>query len=229
MAMEKTIIAENVQRHLEKSDWKAAIAEMEKLYAIDRAPLIRVRIGDVRLKLNRKQAAIREYLRAAKLFAGQGFVVKALAQYRLVLRLDSSNAYARNKMAVMEMLRPIKMVAKPQRAPMEYRVPPSFENSAPLYASRSLLVVGDEQAKEQKAFCHLDPAGGPELNVIGCGRDNDIVHERQENDDRYVHPMIHSCCDTDSDGRQNAVSRFFQQHCFNLEHTGGEIQGHAQK
>jgi hypothetical protein len=131
MASNKTIIAENVQEHLERSDWKAAIAEMEKLFAIDRDPLIRVRIGDARLKLNRKCAAIREYLRAAGLFAEKGFVVKALAQYSLVLRLDSSNTYARNKMEVMEMLRPGKTATKRQREPMEYRVSQTFESSIP--------------------------------------------------------------------------------------------------
>jgi tetratricopeptide (TPR) repeat protein len=135
MASNKTIIAENVQEHLERSDWQAAIEEMEKLFAIDRDPLIRVRIGDARLKLNRKCAAIREYLRAAGLFAEKGFVVKALAQYSLVLRLDSSNTYARNKMEVLEMLRPNKTATKQQRAPMEYRVPQPFESSIPPYAS----------------------------------------------------------------------------------------------
>jgi tetratricopeptide (TPR) repeat protein len=135
MASNKTTLAENVQEHLERSDWKAAIAEMEKLFAIGRDPLIRVRIGDTWLKLNRKRAAIREYLRAAELFAEKGFVAKALAQYSLVLRLDASNTYARNKMAVMEMLRPDKTATKQQRAPMEYRVPQPFESSIPHYAS----------------------------------------------------------------------------------------------
>jgi len=146
MASNKTTIAENVQEHLERSDWKAAIAEMEKLFAIDRDPLIRVRIGDARLKLNRKRAAIREYLRAAELFAEKGFVVKALAQYSLVLRLDSLNSYARKKMEVMELLRPGKSVTELQRAPMEYRVPQQFAGVVPHYASQPLLVVGDEQA-----------------------------------------------------------------------------------
>ena len=135
MASNKTIIAENVQEHLERSDWKAAIAEMEKLFAIDRDPLIRVRIGDARLKLNWKRSAIREYLRAAGLFAEKGFVVKALAQYSLVLRLDSTNTYARNKMEIMEMLRPNKTTTKQQSAPIEYRVPQPFESSIPPYAS----------------------------------------------------------------------------------------------
>jgi len=137
MASKRTIIAENVQEHLGRADWKAAIAEMEKLFAIDRDPLIRVRIGDARLKLNLKCAAIREYLRAAALFAEKGFVAKALAQYSLVLRLDSSNTYARNKMEVMERLRPGKTATKRQRAPMEYHVPRPFAGSIPPHASRA--------------------------------------------------------------------------------------------
>jgi hypothetical protein len=51
----RTIIAEKVQEPLSKTNWKAAITEMEKLYAIHQDPLIRVRIGDVRWKFNRKE------------------------------------------------------------------------------------------------------------------------------------------------------------------------------
>jgi len=149
MAAIKTIITEHVQEHLGRSDWKAAIAEMEKLYAIDRDPLIRVRIGDVRLKLNRKRSAIREYLRAAELFAEKGFVAKALAQYRLVMRIEPSNAYARNKMRTMEMLRPGKTLNTQQPAPMEYRAPTPFASHVPLYAHRPLLVAGDKQTEER--------------------------------------------------------------------------------
>mgnify|MGYP000571583377 CR=1 FL=1 len=97
LATKKTIIAENVQDYLNKLDWHGAIAEMEKLFAINQDPLIRVRIGDIRRKLNRKNDAIKEYVHAADLFAERGFVGKALAQYNLALRLDSSNDYARSK------------------------------------------------------------------------------------------------------------------------------------
>ena len=123
MASKKTIIAENVQKFLDRSDWDAAITEMEKLFAIDRDPHVRVRIGDARRKLNRMRAAIREYIRAADLFAENGFVVKALAQYGLALRLDSSNTYARTQMEILEMLRPARAEKKLTCAPMEYRAP----------------------------------------------------------------------------------------------------------
>ncbi len=101
MASKKSIIVENVQEYLQKFDWHAAIAEMEKLFAIDQDPLVRVRIGDIRRKLNSKSDAIKEYVHAGDLFAERGFIRKALAQYNLALRLDSSNAYARAKMEIL--------------------------------------------------------------------------------------------------------------------------------
>ena len=102
MASKKALIAENIQEYLQRLDWQSAIAEMEKLFALDQDPLIRVRIGDIRRKLLRKNDAIKEYVYAADLFAEKGFVSKARAQYNLVLRLDSSDQYARAKV---EMLR----------------------------------------------------------------------------------------------------------------------------
>jgi tetratricopeptide (TPR) repeat protein len=125
MESNKTIIAENVQDYLNRSEWKAAITEMEKLFAIRLDPLIRVRIGDVRRKLDRKDEAIQEYIRAADLFTENGFVVKALAQYTLALRLDPSNTNVRSKM---DMLRTNYTVVKFKREPVEYRVPEPYGN-----------------------------------------------------------------------------------------------------
>lgn len=120
MASKKSIIARKVQDLIEKYDWQAAIAEMEKLFEIDRDPHIRVRMGDVRRKLHRTGDAIRDYVQAAELFAERGFVGKALAQLNLVLRLDSSNDYARSRM---EMLRASRIFISLKREPIEYRLP----------------------------------------------------------------------------------------------------------
>ena len=134
MAMKKTVIAESAQEYFERKDWDAALQEMEKLYAIAPDPLIRVRIGDIRRKLNEKETAVQEYVRAAELFAAQGFVAKALAQYRLALSLDSSNQDAWSKM---ERLRSTRTFATPQRGPREYRMPQPFDGTVPHYAYNS--------------------------------------------------------------------------------------------
>jgi tetratricopeptide (TPR) repeat protein len=131
MASKKTILAENIQNFLDRSDWKAAIVEMEKLFAIDQDPHVRVRIGDARRKLNLIRSAVKEYLHAADLFAENGFVVKALAQYNLALRLDSSNTHARTKMEMLEMLRPGRTEKKLACTPMEYQAPQPFASATP--------------------------------------------------------------------------------------------------
>ena len=102
MISTKAVIARKVQDHLEQLDWAAAIAEMEKLFAVDQDPHIRVRIGDVRQKLDMTDDAVREYVRAADMFAERGFFNKALAQYKLALRLDSSNEYARTQRMIVQ-------------------------------------------------------------------------------------------------------------------------------
>ena len=132
MASIRTIIAEKVQEHLNRANWKEAITEMERLFAVHQDPLIRVRIGDVRRKLNRKDEAIQEYLLAADLFAERGFVVKALAQYRLALRLDPTNADIRSRM---ERLRLNCPVEKLKREPVEYRPPEPIGNANRPYAT----------------------------------------------------------------------------------------------
>lgn len=129
MASERTIITENVQDYLEKKDWNAAIAEMEKLFALVQDPLIRVRIGDARRKLNRNGEAIQEYVLAADLFAEKGFVVKALAQYSLALKLDSSNTAARSKREVLRSTHPFETL---KREPVEYRIPEELGNALPM-------------------------------------------------------------------------------------------------
>lgn len=118
----RSVVVEKVQKCLENADWNAAILEMEKLFAIDQDPHVRVRIGDIRRKLNHHGAAVREYVRAAELFAAKGFIVKAQAQYTLIVRLDSSNKFA---WSMREMLRAARPVTTPQRIPREYRIPQS--------------------------------------------------------------------------------------------------------
>jgi cAMP-dependent protein kinase regulator len=99
LASEKAQLTENVQKYMQKGDWKNAIAELEKLFAIDQDPQVKVRMGDVRQKMNQKPQAVNEYMKAAEIFAEKGFVVKALAMYKLVMRLDPNHDKALAQMA----------------------------------------------------------------------------------------------------------------------------------
>ncbi len=67
MSSEKAQLVDSIQKHVGKASWKAAIADMEKLFAIEQDPIIRVRMGDAYQKLHQTADAVREYVFAADL------------------------------------------------------------------------------------------------------------------------------------------------------------------
>lgn len=131
MASEKAAITEKVQKSIQKGDWKTAIADMERLFALEKDPIIRVRIGDAYQKLNQKADAVREYMKAADLYAENGFVVKALAQYKLALRLDPGHRQALDKMAA---LHTNKSVSELKLEPVELGEVAPTSSVIPLFA-----------------------------------------------------------------------------------------------
>jgi len=153
LTSDKATIAGNVQKYLDRADWKAAIVEMEKLFAIDQDPIVRVRIGDARQKLNQKTEAVKEYLHAADLYADKGFVIKALAQLKLVLRLDPSNADAMGKM---ELLHANKAVSELKFEPAEKGVQQPKWSIIPLFSE---LTRDEFNEFTKRMIIHTMPEG----------------------------------------------------------------------
>ncbi len=153
MASEKAQISENIQKYLGKSDWKNAIAEMEKLFAIDHDPQVKVRMGDVRQKMNQKPQAVQEYLKAADLFADKGFVVKALAMYKLVLRLDPAHQGAQQQMAG---LHSNKSVSELKLEPVHLGEAAPESSIIPLFAD---LTQEEFNEFTKRMVFHTEPAG----------------------------------------------------------------------
>ncbi len=164
MASEKAAIAEKVQQFLGKSDWKSAISEMEKLYSIDPDPIVRVRIGDARQKLNQKSGAVKEYVQAADLYADKGFVVKALALYKLALRLEPGNKEAT---ANMELLHSNKTVSELKLEPIEDGVQQPTRSVIPLFSDFT-----QEEFNEftKRMIIHTMPPGKPIIKEGDTGR-----------------------------------------------------------
>jgi len=155
LASEKATISDNVQKFITKSDWKSAIAEMETLFALDPDPIVRVRMGDAHQKLNQKAEAVKEYIHAADLYAEKGFVVKALAQYKLALRVDPSSKAAQQKM---EGLHSNKTVS-------EFKLEPIMDGEAA--ATRSVIPLFSDLTQEEfneftkRMIIHTMPPGKP--------------------------------------------------------------------
>ncbi len=155
MASEKAAVSEKVQKYIDKADWKSAIAEMEKLFAIDPDPIVRVRIGDALQKLNHKGDAVKEYIRAADLYAEKGFVVKALAQYKLALRLDPANKDAQKKM---EGLHSNKTVSEFKLEPIMEGEPQPTRSVIPLFSD---LTQEEFNEFTKRMIIHTLPPGKP--------------------------------------------------------------------
>jgi tetratricopeptide (TPR) repeat protein len=153
LASEKTQSSENAQRYIQKSDWKNALAELEKLYAIDHEPQVKVRMGDIRQKMDQKQQAVAEYLKAAELFAEKGFVVKALAMYKLVLRLDPNSTTALEQMASLHNHR---SVTELKLEPLDHGASAPRSSVVPLFAG---LTQEEFNEFTKRMVFHTVPAG----------------------------------------------------------------------
>jgi hypothetical protein len=164
VASEKATISEQVQKYLRKSDWKSAIAEMEKLFALDSDPMVRVRIGDARQKLGQKTEAAKEYIHAADLYADGGFVVKALAQYKLALRLDPTNRDAQGKI---ESLHSNKTVTELKLEPIVAGTPEPTRSVIPLFSDFTQEEFNDFT---KRMILHTIPPGQPIINEGDTGR-----------------------------------------------------------
>src|SRR5512145_919082 len=131
MSNDKAKLIENIQGFLGKGKWKEAVADMEKLFALNPDPIIRVRMGDAYQKLSSKPEATREYVYAADLYAETGAVVKALAQYKLALRLDPQHKRAQDRMAA---LHSNKTITEKKAEPVEDGKQKPANSAIPLFA-----------------------------------------------------------------------------------------------
>ncbi|MBI5191565.1 MAG: cyclic nucleotide-binding domain-containing protein [Nitrospirae bacterium] len=91
MAKSKGELSDLVQLLVKKGQLKKALEAMHELYALDKKdPLVTLRMGDLCLKMGDKDGAAENYVRTAGLFAEKGHTPKAIATYKMVLRVDPS-------------------------------------------------------------------------------------------------------------------------------------------
>lgn len=99
MVTEKDRVTDDLQKYIKKSQWDKAIQALGRLSELEPNNAVhRLRAGDYYLKLGANEKAVKAYHRAADLFTDGGFIVKALAAYKIVLRLDPQDKQAHEKM-----------------------------------------------------------------------------------------------------------------------------------
>lgn len=88
---EKSKIIDKAQKLLQKGYLDKAIAEYQKIVEQDaKDTTIQLRLGDLYVKVGKKDEAIKAYGTVAKLYTQKGFYLKAIAVYKQILKLDES-------------------------------------------------------------------------------------------------------------------------------------------
>lgn len=89
MAVNKRKILESAQKHLQKGALDKALEDYQTLLKADpKDSNVRLKVGDLQLKLGRAQDALDCYMRVAQQFTSEGFDAKAVALYKQVSKLD---------------------------------------------------------------------------------------------------------------------------------------------
>ncbi|MEW6068930.1 MAG: cyclic nucleotide-binding domain-containing protein [Nitrospirota bacterium] len=90
---------------IKKEDWEQAKASLEHLNNIEQDnPQVQLKLGDVYQRMGETFKAIKAYHKSAWIHEKQGFIQKALALYKVILRLDPDNSEAikQSKRLIME-------------------------------------------------------------------------------------------------------------------------------
>ncbi|HBO85125.1 MAG: hypothetical protein A2073_05295 [Deltaproteobacteria bacterium GWC2_42_11] len=91
MADDKSTIMERAQKYLQKGHLDKAAMEYKKIIEMDpQDATIRLRLGDLYVKMNKKDEAVKEYGEVAKWHSQKGFYLKAIAVYKQILKLDDT-------------------------------------------------------------------------------------------------------------------------------------------
>ncbi len=99
MALKENIL-DRAQKYIVKGYFDKAAAEYRAAIELDPKDIsIRLRLGDLFVKLGNKAEAIKEYMEAAKANAQRGFNLKAIAVFKQVLKLDEANLDVHNRLA----------------------------------------------------------------------------------------------------------------------------------
>src|SRR5689334_1415666 len=102
LASKKDKLLESAQRFVLKGQIDKAIKEYQQIVALDpREIRFRQRLAELLVRDNRKEEAIAEYEGIGKHYAENSYFLKAIAVYKQIQRLDSSNATVSHTLAVL--------------------------------------------------------------------------------------------------------------------------------
>ncbi|HTO99084.1 MAG TPA: cyclic nucleotide-binding domain-containing protein [Myxococcales bacterium] len=95
-------LKDEVAEHLKKARWEKAAEVLEQLVGAEPKDVAqRLKLGDTYRRINQKEKAIGAYQHAARFFADEGQLIKAIGAVKMILDVDPKNAAAQKQLAEM--------------------------------------------------------------------------------------------------------------------------------
>lgn len=133
---------------IKKQDWEQARSSLEHLSNIEQDnPQVQLKLGDIQQRLGDHIHAITSYHQSAWILTKQGFMQKALALYKIILRLDPYNTEAINRSK--ELMMDLESLKKQSSTILSFKT--EFEEKAEQKTEAEVgLPLGIEEEAEQK-------------------------------------------------------------------------------
>src|SRR5438128_86766 len=110
-------LKDSVADFLKKGKWEKAAATLEDLIKAEPREIAhRVKLGDALRKAGERERSVGAYQAAAKSYADEGQLIKAIAAVKVILEIDPANAAAQGQLAEMNerrFMKPGQFMQKP--------------------------------------------------------------------------------------------------------------------
>jgi len=133
---------------IKKQDWEQARSSLEHLSNIEQDnPQVQLKLGDIHQRLGDHIHAITSYHQSAWILTKQGFMQKALALYKIILRLDPYNTEAINR--TKELMMDLESLKKQSSTILSFKT--EFEEKVEQQVEAEVgLPLGIDEEAEQK-------------------------------------------------------------------------------
>jgi CRP-like cAMP-binding protein len=143
---------------IKKQDWEQARSSLEHLSNIEQNnPQVQLKLGDIHQRLGDHIHAITSYHQSAWILTKQGFMQKALALYKIILRLDPYNTEAINRSK--ELMMELESLKKQSSTILSFKT--EFEEKVEQKVETEVgLPLGIEEEAVQKVESEVSPPSG---------------------------------------------------------------------
>lgn len=167
---------------IKKNQWSEAVAILKKLMRLDPTnTLYLLRIGDYSAKIGAKKEAIAAYMSAGNAFSANGFLVKAIAAYKMILNLEPTHPEAKQRLQglhaetrgrtdpkmILDIPAPAAAPipdARPTEVPADAMTPPAEE--IPFEVERTSLAEEGQPVASSESSHGQGPAPSEEIRAV---------------------------------------------------------------